>query len=115
LCAAASTFSAAQTDGRAHRAVSAPLPAPAPGATIDAIPLDVGDLAVSIAEDLTVWLATCITALVDEIAGHIDEDFRRARGHGDTVAPSLPPDPTLIAPATAAAPVPVSPSSEFTP
>lgn len=111
LCAAGSTFSSAPADAGARRVVPATLPTPA----VDAISLDVGDLAVSIAEDLTLWLATRIMSIVDGLVDHLDEDYHRARGHGDTYVPLLPPDPTLIAPASAAAPVPVSPSSEFTP
>jgi len=114
LCAAGSTFSSTHADAGATRVVPASLPTPATPAG-DAISLDVGDLAVSIAEDLTLWLATRIMSIVDGLVDHLDEDYHRARGHGDTYAPLLPPDPTLIAPASAAAPVPVSPSSEFTP
>ena len=54
-------------------------------------------------------------AIIDELVAHIDEDYRRARGHGDAAQPLIAPDPTLVDPATAAAPVPVSPSTEYTP
>lgn len=115
LCAPGPTFPSPHPVGLASRAAPASRPVASAAPVAGAVALDVGDIIVPIAIDLSVWIGTRIMAIIDELVAHIDEDYRRARGHGDSAQPLIAPDPTLVDPATAAAPVPVSPSTEYTP
>jgi hypothetical protein len=77
-----------------------------------ALTADVGDIIIPTVIEISIWLACRLEAIVDEIAGHLSEDLRRARGHGDTNGPYLLPDPSL---AVSVAPAPVPPSPGPTP
>jgi len=111
--------------GLAGPAPAASRPAPAPrsavhgsiAAVAGSLTADVGDLIVPTAIEISIWIAARLEAIIDEIAGHLAEDLRRARGHGDTNGPYLPADPSLVVPLPRAPvlPVPVTPSQGLTP